>query len=237
MISSHSVVVYVADGSAHSTAEDQMNGHTLYAVEVVDAVQAIPRRDATAIPTRDALKTQQVKMTLGHAPAVVIPAAVKDPPRALLPTSTPLSALAMRMSQGARTPPSASTGTASGEQRPASDLELQKIGISLKAKSGGQVEEQSKRIFIGSAEHKVLHPPPAPVLAYGKHAVKLGRWIVGQQDLNSNAGPLDKTDLDCISAKQPLPCSLCTKWANCKARGALTTGKMLYDCLAGIKCY
>ncbi|KAJ7824179.1 hypothetical protein B0H14DRAFT_3729000 [Mycena olivaceomarginata] len=89
--SSHSVVVYVADGSARSTAVDLTNSHASYAVEVVrgsPSVLAIAMTDTTAIPARDAPKIQQVKTALGHAPAAAIPAAVKDPPHASPPALT-----------------------------------------------------------------------------------------------------------------------------------------------------
>ncbi|KAJ7791769.1 hypothetical protein B0H14DRAFT_3566122 [Mycena olivaceomarginata] len=118
-------------------------------------------------------------------------------------TSSSPSTLVMCTSRGASTPPSASTGIAIGEQLPASDLELQKIGINLEAEFGGQVEEQSENIFIGSAEHKVLIPPPAPVLAYGECTVKLGGRIVDQQDFISNAGPRTFVELKDASICEP----------------------------------
>jgi hypothetical protein len=79
--------------------------------------------------------------------------------------------------------------TSAGTRVRASDLELQKIGINLEAEFGGQAEEQSEKILIGSAQHKVLLPPPAPVLAYGERVVKREGWIVGQQDFISDVEP------------------------------------------------
>ncbi|KAJ7848949.1 hypothetical protein B0H14DRAFT_3452771 [Mycena olivaceomarginata] len=123
-----------------------------------------------------------------YAPKAAMPAAVKDPPCDLLcaimftsvrecdhpaeneggrdrgmeenlrERESPASATCI--SRGASTPQSAGTGTATGEQQPVSDFELQKIGIDLEAEIGGQADEQSERVFIGSAGHEVLLLPP-----------------------------------------------------------------------------
>jgi hypothetical protein len=68
---------------------------------------------------------------------------------------------------------------------------------------GGQAEEQSERIFIGSAEHTVLLPPPTPVFVYGERAVKLWGRIVGQQDSISNARPRTFDELKDASVCEP----------------------------------
>ncbi|KAJ7718726.1 hypothetical protein B0H14DRAFT_3521539 [Mycena olivaceomarginata] len=106
-------------------------------------------------------------------------------------------------SRGASTPQSAGTGTATGEQQPASDLELQKIAIDLEAEIGGQADEQSERVFIVSARHEVILPPPTPVLAFCECAVELGGQIVGQQDFISNAGPRTFDELKDASICEP----------------------------------
>ncbi|KAJ7683626.1 hypothetical protein B0H14DRAFT_3535081 [Mycena olivaceomarginata] len=122
-----------------------------------------------------------------------------------------LSSSATRTSRGASALPSASTGTATGEQSPTSDLELQKIGINLEAEFG-QGKEQSERIFIGSAEHKVLLPPPALDLAYGERAVEPGERIAGQQSFLPNAGPRTFAELKSGSIRGPA----CSSTVTCR---------------------
>jgi hypothetical protein len=164
-----------------------------------------------------------------YAPKAAMPTAVKDPPRdwlcAIMFASVRESdhpaaakneggrdrgieenrrereslAPATCTSRGASTPQSADTGTETGEQQPASDLGLQKIDIDLEAEIGGQADEQSERVFIASAGHEVLLPPPAPVLAFCERAVELGGRIVGQQDFISNAGPRTFDELKAAS--------------------------------------
>ncbi|KAJ7859831.1 hypothetical protein B0H14DRAFT_2576996 [Mycena olivaceomarginata] len=115
--------------------------------------------------------------------------------------SLPSSALTTCTLHGARTPPSACTGTTVGDT---SDLELQEIGINLEAEFGGQVGERSKQSFIESAKYKVLLPLAAPVLAYGERMVELGGRMIGQQVFISNAGPRTFNELKDASICEPI---------------------------------